>query len=491
MLRAILLASMVIVLTACGKPSQETAAAVATPQDGKTPASDYSVDVHYETLENGLRVVVSPDDTAPLATVAVYYDIGFRIEPEDRTGFAHLFEHMMFQGSANLGKMEFVRLVQNNGGTLNGSTRFDFTNYYQVIPSHTVETILWAEADRMRGLNITQENLTNQQGVVQNEVKVNVLNQPYGGFPWLDLPQAAFDNWFNSHNFYGDLEDLQAANLEDVKRFFDTYYTPNNAVVVVTGDVDIQTTLAHITKYFGDIPSRPLAAKPDISEKPQTSERIRSRYDPLAPTPAYSLAYRMPERNTPEYFAMGIIDQFLVQGDDSLLFQEIVKKNEISGSISGGINWALGNQWNYNGPMLWLAHFTHDESHSVENITDTIDAAIQPIVEKGLTEEQIALAKVKLLSAFYDNLGSFYGFGKADLLASFTLFDDNPARINDILAEYEKVTPALIKETAAKYLVPTNRTIFTIKPGQAPTACESGQTLVVGACQSVESAEAE
>lgn len=145
-------------------------------------ATTFSVPVEYYTLDNGLKVILSQDKTAPTAIVAVYYHIGFRIEPKDRTGFAHLFEHMMFQGSENLGKMEFIKLVQENGGVLNGSTRFDFTNYFEIVPSNKLETMLWAEADRMRGLNITQENLTNQQGVVKNEVKVNVLNQPYGGF---------------------------------------------------------------------------------------------------------------------------------------------------------------------------------------------------------------------------------------------------------------------------------------------------------------------
>ncbi|MBA2668792.1 MAG: insulinase family protein, partial [Gemmatimonadetes bacterium] len=213
------------------------------------------VPVEYHKLPNGLKVVLSPDRTAPTAVVAVYYHIGFRNEPRDRTGFAHLFEHMMFQGSANLGKLEFIKLVEANGGLLNGSTRFDYTNYFQVVPSHTVETVLWAEADRKRSLDITQENLTNQQGVVKNEVRVNVLNQPYGGFPWIDLPMAAHTNWYNAHNFYGDLEDLDAATLEDVDSFFRTFYSPNNAVVVVTGDIESKQTLAWITKYFGNIPS--------------------------------------------------------------------------------------------------------------------------------------------------------------------------------------------------------------------------------------------
>src|SRR4051812_43939159 len=157
-----------------------------------------SIPVDYYKLPNGLKVVLSRDTTTPTAVVAVYYNIGFRNEPRDRTGFAHLFEHMMFQGSGNLGKMEFIKLVEGNGGLLNGSTRFDFTNYFQVVPSHTLETILWAEADRMRGLAIDSSNLKNQQDVVKNEVKVNVLNQPYGSFPWIDLPMAANTNWYNA-----------------------------------------------------------------------------------------------------------------------------------------------------------------------------------------------------------------------------------------------------------------------------------------------------
>src|ERR1700680_2317440 len=187
---------------------------------------EFRVPAEYYKLPNGLRVVLSQDHTAPTVCVGVYYRIGFRIEPRDRTGFAHLFEHMMFQGSANLGKMEFIKLVQSNGGVLNGSTRFDFTNYFEVLPSNKLETALWAEADRMSGLAVTDDNLKNQQGVVGNEVKVNVLNAPYGGFPWIDLPMAANTNWYNAHNFYGDLTDIEAAKLDEVKQFFDTYYAP-------------------------------------------------------------------------------------------------------------------------------------------------------------------------------------------------------------------------------------------------------------------------
>src|SRR5687767_13740628 len=175
------------------------------------PTRALSVPVTYYTLPNGLKVVLSRDTTAPTAVVAVYYNIGFRVEPKGRTGFAHLFEHLMFQGSQNLGKMEFIKLVEKNAGLLNGSTRFDFTIYYQVVPANALETVLWAEADRMRGLKIDSANLRNQQDVVKNEVRVNVLNQPYGGFPWIDMPMRAYSNWYNAHNFYGDMADLEAA----------------------------------------------------------------------------------------------------------------------------------------------------------------------------------------------------------------------------------------------------------------------------------------
>src|SRR6187399_1972875 len=256
------------------------------------PGNNPAIPVDYYKLDNGLKVVLSQDKTAPIIAVGVYYNIGFRIEPKDRTGFAHLFEHMMFQGSKNLGKMEFIKLVQQNGGVLNGSTRFDFTNYYEVMPSHKLETALWAEADRMKGLAVTQDNLVNQQGVVKNEVKVNVLNQPYGGFPWLDMPQYANKNWYNAHNFYGDLADLDSAKLEDVASFFKTYYSPNNAVVVVVGDFEAADARKWIAKYFNDIPSATIPKLGDISEPRQEKEKRFVKEDKLANKPAIGIAYK-------------------------------------------------------------------------------------------------------------------------------------------------------------------------------------------------------
>src|SRR5262245_54728793 len=284
-----------------------------------TATTGLQVPVDYHKLDNGLKVVISEDHTVPIATVGVYYHIGFRIEPRGRTGFAHLFEHMMFQGSANLGKMEFIQLVQGLGGTLNGSTRFDYTNYFETVPANKVETALWAEADRMRGLAITQDNLDNQKAVVENEVKVNVINQPYGGFPWLDVPQYANSNWYNAHNFYGDFAELDAATLADVQSFFDTYYAPNNAVVVVVGDVDPKATLELVQRYFGNIARREQPPRPDIAEPRQTEEKHATRTDALAPRPALAIAYHVPDRGSPEWYAMGLIDEILLQGEDSRL----------------------------------------------------------------------------------------------------------------------------------------------------------------------------
>src|SRR5437762_8779928 len=228
-----------------------TFVALAAPPDAAS--NSFSVPVVYYKLTNGLRIVLSPDHSAPSATVDVYHRIGFRVEPRGRTRFAHLFEHMMFQGSQNLGKMEMIKLVQHNGGTLNGSTRFDFTNYFEIVPANKLETMLWAEADRMRGLAVNEDNLKNQQGVVGNEVKVNVLNRPYGGFPWLDMPQYANTNWYNAHNFYGDLRDIEAATLTDVQAFFKTYYAPNNAALAIVGDFDVVQARQWVEKYFGGI----------------------------------------------------------------------------------------------------------------------------------------------------------------------------------------------------------------------------------------------
>jgi zinc protease len=424
----------------------------------------FEVAVVYDSLDNGLRVVLSEDHTAPTVTVALYYEVGFRVEPQGQTGFAHLFEHMMFQGSENLEAMEFAQLVEENGGVLNGSTRHDFTNYFQIVPAHTLETILWAEADRMRGLRITQDRLENQRDVVKNEVRVNVLNQPYGGFPWLDLPQVAFENWHNAHNFYGDFTDLDAASLDDVTDFFDRYYAPNNAVLVIVGDFDADEAMEWTRRYFGDIERGAPVERPDVTEPPQSEERRHTKTDPLAPRPAVAVGYHVPERGSDEYWAMGLLDQILLQGDDGWLHQALVQRGGLTGNVSGGINALLGNMFNYDGPTLWTAYLIHDQDVATDSVVRAVDAVIERVRTELVDDETLERARIKARSALYDEIEALFGFGRADLLASFALFDDDPGRINGIEDAFRSVTPELIRQTAEAYLRPSNRTILTLEP---------------------------
>lgn len=433
-----------------------------------------NVETRYVTLPNGLKVVMSRETSVPTATVAVYYGIGFRIEPRDRTGFAHLFEHLMFQGSENAPKGVFIDAINSAGGALNGSTRFDYTNYYQVVPTNALEKVLWLEADRMARPVINQEVLENQQGVVANEVKVNVLNQPYGGWPWLDMPQLANENWYNAHNFYGELEDLEAATVEDSREFFDSFYRPNNAVVVVAGDIEYDRTLAMIERLFGPIPRGEPVVLPDISEPRQTAEKFRAKPDPLAPRPAYSVAWHVPDRGTPEWFAMGLLDLILVQGQDSRLFDKLVRQTGIAGGVSGGINIGLGNMFNYNGPMQWTVAFIHDPSKSREEITAVLEEVIEDVRTNPVTEEELERARTRIRSNLYNFADPSTRFGLVDMLAVGALWEDDPSWINTLEAGFAQVTPELMLATAREYLRPTNRSILVVEPAPGQPAAAAG-----------------
>jgi zinc protease len=448
-------------LFACSEPVTETV--VVDAPDTETTVSGIQVDVQYHTLENGLRVVLSRDTSVPTATVAVYYGVGFRNEPRGRTGFAHLFEHLMFEGSENLPGGTMTNLIYNAGGVQNGSTRFDFTNYFEVVPNNALEAIIWAEADRMARPIIDEENLAAQGGVVENEVLVNVINQPYGGWIWIDLPMLANENWHNAHNFYGDLDDLRAATLDDVQTFFDTYYAVNNATIVVVGDIDYDETLGWIEANFASIEPGPPLPEIDISEPRQEEEKFGEIYDRLAPQPALGFGYHMPERGTPEYYAMAVIDQILVQGDDSLLNQRIVNEEGYASSVFGGIN-LLGNMYNYNGPMLWSAGMIHGDEYDHEVIMADVDEVIEQLRTEEISEEQLNRAITKLRSQFYNIVDSASRFGLADLLAVFAMFDDDPSRINRIEQGFDQVTPELVLATAQEYLRPTNRSVLRVIP---------------------------
>ncbi len=428
----------------------------------------YEVPVDYRRLDNGLRVVLSPEPSAPVVTVGVYYEVGFRLEPRGRSGFAHLFEHLMFQGSEHLAKMELVRLIQQNGGMLNGSTRTDFTNYFEVLPKAALELALWLEAERMRGPVITQEELDNQRDVVKNEVRVNVLNRPYGGFPWLDMTERAFSNWHNAHNGYGEFADLDAAGLDDVQHFFETYYSPRNAVLVVVGDIDVEQTFGLVRREFESIEGPVPPPAPDLSEPPPTEERRFTRQDPLATRPALAFAYHTPERGTPQFAALGVLHQLLGEGDDALLHRELVHRRGYSSSVAAGMNF-LGNMHNARTPLLWTCSLLHDTDTTPEEILAAADEVIEPLRAAPVSDAQFELALIKARASLYDTLASslFPGLGRLDLLASFALFDDDPERINRLEAEQRALTPAIVQQTAHDYLDPARRTVIALEPGGA------------------------
>jgi len=450
--------SICLAMLAAGVPAAQPPTRTSLPGTSAT----FSVPVVYRKLPNGLRVVISENHTAPVVTVEVMYRIGFRIEPRNRTGFAHLFEHLMFQGSEHVNKFEHVRIVNENGGTLNGSTRFDHTNYFELMPSNALELAMWLEADRMRSLKITPENLQNQKDVVSEEVRVNVLNQPYGAFEWLGLPQRANTNWFNAHNFYGDLADIQAATIEDVQKFFDTYYAPNNAVVVVVGDATPDEVVRLSEKHFGGIASRQLPPRPDIGEPPQSAEKKFSESDKLARTPALAFGYHLPDRMTRDFFALSLLDPLLVSDESAKLYQALIKENQIASEVSGGFNYGLGNNFDYNGPMLYTFRVDYRPDLKGDDVLKVVDKVITAVQEHGISEDELRQAKVNFRSSFLENLEG--GFGRSDLLAALALYDDDPNRINTILTELDRVTTAEVQTAAKKYLVPANRTSIDRRP---------------------------
>ena len=412
------------------------------------------------TLGNGLRIVVAPDSTAPVVTVGVYYKIGFRLEPQGRSGFAHLFEHMMFQGSENAPKMQHIKLINSSGGVLNGSTMYDVTNYYEAVPSNALERVLWLEADRMRALKVDDENLRNQRDVVKEEVRVNVMNQPYGGFPWLDMPPVAFRNWANAHNFYGDFADLDAASLADVQKFFRTYYLPNNAVLLILGDADPKEVLSLAEKYFGAIPAGAAPPFADPSEPGQTEERRGHVEEKFGTLPAMAVGYVLPKRRSADWYAMALLDQALHGGRAGRIYRELVLEKQIAVEADGGIDDLFG----YNGPAQMTTRILHKPEYTAEHTLAAFDAVVGDVKGKGIAEEELEQIKVKWRSEYYSTLEGGRGgymprYGLMHLLACFTLFDNQPQLVNTILGGFLKVTPADVLAAAQKYVQPANRAI--------------------------------
>jgi len=317
----------------------------------------------------------------------------------------------------------------------------------------------------MRALKVDDENLRNQRDVVKEEVRVNVMNQPYGGFPWLDMPPVAFRNWANAHNFYGDFADLDAASLADVQTFFRTYYVPNNAVLLILGDVNLTEGFALAEKYFGNIPAGPAPKFADPREPKQSEERRGDVIEKFGTLPAMAIGYVMPARRTADWCAMALLDQALHGGRAGRVYRDLVLEKQIAVEADGGVDDIFG----YNGPSQMTTRIFHKPEISSADTLAAFDEIIHEMQEKGITDSELHQLKIKWRSDYFSTLeggrgGHMPKYGLMHLLACFTLFDNEPKLVNTILDDFLAVTKEQILEVARKYLQPSNRAIVFRKP---------------------------
>jgi zinc protease len=429
----------------------------------RIPASKYPIERF--TLANGLRVVLTPDRSAPVVGVAVIYDVGIRSEPEGRTGFAHLFEHLMFQGSESLEKLAHFRYVQGSGGTFNGSTHFDYTDYFETLPANALERALFLEADRMRRPRLTEENLINQVDVVKEEIRVNVLNRPYGGFPWLRLPPVMFDTFPNAHDGYGSFGDLDSATVADAADFFEHYYANGNAVLAVAGDFDVATATALIERHFGDVPSRPAPPRPDFAEGDLTSERREAFEDRLAPLPAVASAWRVPDPidDLGGYLPYVVLAEVLTDGDASRLVERLVLRDRTVTSVGGYIGF-MGEPFAVRDPTALILQAHLPPGGDVEKVLRSIEEEAGRITSDGLAEGELARTQARMATHLLRDTDAV--LGRALQIALLEQQRGEPDLINHLHRLISEVTDEQIVAAAAT-LVPSRRASIEVIPGGA------------------------
>jgi len=429
----------------------------------KIPATKYPVERF--TLANGLRVVLTPDRSAPVVGVAVVYDVGIRSEPEGRTGFAHLFEHLMFQGSENLEKLAHFRHVQGAGGTFNGSTHLDYTDYFEVLPSGALERALFLEADRMRGPRLTEENLLNQIDVVKEEIRVNVLNRPYGGFPWLKLPPVMFETFPNAHDGYGSFEDLESATVADAQGFFDRYYACGNAVLSVAGDFDVAEATAMIERHFGDVPARPAPVLPAFDEPDLDGERRESYTDRIAPLPAVAAGYRVPDPIAAfdAYLPFSVLAEVLTDGDASRLVERLVQRDRTVTSIGGYIGF-MGDEFQVRNPTALLLQAHMPPGGDADKVLRTIDEELDRLATDGLTAGELERTQARIATHLLRDTDAV--LGRALPMAVLELQRGRPELLNELPKLIGEVTGPQITAAAAA-LRPESRATVEVVGGAA------------------------
>jgi predicted Zn-dependent peptidase len=420
------------------------------------------VPVDRHTLDNGLRIVLSRDPRAPLVAVNLWYDVGSKHERPGRTGFAHLFEHMMFQGSANVEKGEHFSLVQAAGGTLNASTWLDRTNYFETLPSHELELALWLEADRMASLlpAMTQEKLDNQRDVVKNERRWAVDNQPYGD--WDERMQALV--YPAAHPYHhptiGSMEDLSAASLDDVREFFATYYAPNNAVLTIAGDFEADAALRMIERHFGPIPMNPdLPPAPDMSVEASIGRDIRETVPDQVPLPRVYLAHRSPPFGTDAYDALDVAADILGSGRASRLYARLVREDRLAQDASVFVFPIVG------GAAMFAVWVTARPGVAPETLEAATVAEVERLASDGPTDED--LERVRNLHAAHAAAALERISERADRLSMYACLFDEPERVNAEVAQYAAVDAARVQGALADSIVADNRVTLTYVPAEA------------------------
>lgn len=424
------------------------------------------VDFKETTLKNGLRVITVEDHSAPVISISVNYNVGSRDERRGRTGFAHLFEHMMFQGSENIGKSEQMILVLNNGGTMNGTTNEDRTLYFEALPANQLELALFLEADRMRSLAITKENLDNQRNAVQEERRRGLDNQPYGKSGELQQ-ELLYDNFAYKHSVIGSMEDLSAATVEDVAEFFKIYYAPNNAVLALVGDFDTKDALTRIAKHFENIPRQPNPPAVDMTEPAQKAERRQTVDDVLARVPRVDLAFKAVSGNTADFYALQVLSAALQGGQSSRLYQKLVKEKELTTGVGGFMDEKRGLG------ALYVSATLRPGAK-----TDAVEAAIyeeiQRLQKEPIADWELQKAKNSTRRAFISNLQS--SLSRAINLTQYAIYYNDPGLINSRLDKVAAVTKEDVQRVAQKYLADTNRTVvITMPKARSASAGPSGQ----------------
>ncbi|MFD5315757.1 M16 family metallopeptidase [Streptomyces sp. NPDC127098] len=419
------------------------------------------------TLDNGLTVLLAPRTAAPAVAVSVHYDVGFRSEPEGRGGFAHLFEHLMFQGSARHPKLHHWRYVQGLGGVVNGSTHQDYTDYYQVLPREGLARVLAMEADRMAALLISEENLDNQRTVVQEEIRLNILNRAYGGFPWIPLPALLYRTYPNAHNGYGDFEDLEAATVEEADAFYRTYYVPSNAVLTVGGDFDVDRTLALVDDCFGGLPRRPKPQLPALREPPPRYTVDADREDRHAPMPALALGYQLPDAVTKpdDYLAHMVLWETLAGGTASPLYTRLVRDRNLAVGLSGGCG--LFGPLDARAPDTLAMVVTYHRDADPDAVLTEVDRELARLGEPHTARDLAPLARRRLAART--------GRRTADLLAHTRALGTcqllhGRAALVDELPERVEAVPADAVARVARQLLTSTRAVLRLTPAPAPLA---------------------